>query len=163
MYSITERQLGQFQDEIAKRDQKIEKLTIKQRAQKAGNQAKIVGEIVGASLLMGAVRGKFEAADGSFNIPGLNFDAELALGIAVTGAGLVMAQQKGKAARYADDALTVGSALLGGYMRGVARHWGKTGQFKMTAVGADMQALPAGWMGYSESNPSVLDALTHGL
>lgn len=160
MYRISDSQLAQVQDEIAKRDSTITKLRMKDRARKAASQAKTVGEIVGTGLIMGAVRGKFEKHDGTFNIPGVNFDLELALGLAITGAGLLGAQGKGPMNKYSDDILTVGSTILAGFARGVAKHWGKTGAFKMSGVSGE---LPGGWVGMSAdgvaSDASVVDAL----
>lgn len=167
MYQISEGQLQQVTNEIAKRDAKIEKLTLKARASRAAGQARIVGEIVGTGLIMGAVRGKLESPDGTFNIPGVNFDAELAIGLAITGAGLLMAQSKGKQAKYADDALTVGSAILGSFARGVAKHWGKTGQFAMTGIGGALPPVPQQYLDFGSVGGSVgadiSDVIARGL
>lgn len=154
MYRISDGQISELQGEIAKRDDKIERLTMKQRARRAANQATLIGEIVGTGVLIGAARGKCEQKWGKFTVPGLDFDAELALGVFILGSGLVMAQSGQTAvSRWADDALIVGSTILAGFGRSVAKSWVKTGTFSLTNVGA----LP-GWMGEGDSSPWVSGA-----
>lgn len=156
-YRMSGADLARLEGEFAKKESRIQKLQLEARARKAAGQFKTIGEIVGAAIIMGAIRGKFQKADGTFNVPGVNFDAELATGLLVVGIGLVGAQSKGQLNKYSDDILTVGSAILGGYARGVAKHWGKTGQLQMSGV-SGVGALPSGWVGYGAA-PSVLDAL----
>jgi hypothetical protein len=166
MFRISSEQLNKVQSVIAAKDALIEKMRLKERATKGLSQAKTVGEIVGTALVMGAVRGKCEKEYGNFQVPGLEFDAELALGVLITGAGFVMAQTSNRdAQRYSQDVLTVGSTILAGFARGVARNWGKTGEFSLNTIagGASPRSLP-GWVGYAPTPAvNVLDALSQTL
>lgn len=152
-YRLSERGMNELQGEIAKKERKIEQLTIKQKALKAANKAKTAGEIIGTGLLMGALRGKFEdKATKQFNVPYLDFDAELALGVAITGAALFDAFGP----RYSNDALIVGSTIIAGFARGFAKNWMVSGEMKLTGVGAT--ALPD-WVGYNAASPDLVDSL----
>lgn len=91
--------------------------------------AKTVAETVGAAVVVGFVRGKMEAADGSWNIPGTSVDIEGVAGLALIGAAL----SRKVFGKHDADAMQAGSGILAHYAGQLARKFAKTGQFSLVA------------------------------
>ncbi len=91
--------------------------------------AKVVAETVGAATVVGFVRGKMEAADGSWNIPGTSVDIEGVAGLALIGAAL----SRKVFGKHDADALQAGSGILAHYAGQLARKFAKTGTFSLVA------------------------------
>lgn len=91
--------------------------------------AKVVAETVGAATVIGFVRGKMEAADGSWAIPGTSVDIEGVLGIGLIGAAL----SRKVFGKHDQDALQCGAGILAHYAGQLSRKFAKTGQFTLVA------------------------------
>jgi hypothetical protein len=100
----------------------------KKRAEEKAGEIKQTLEVVGAAAGVGALRGKMEEADGSFNIPGTSIDIELVIGMGLLGASMMDLFGK-----YDEDVLAVGNGIMAHYIGQVARHWTKTGSLSMVA------------------------------
>ncbi len=101
----------------------------KELAKEHAQDAKVVAETVGAATVMGFVRGKMEAADGSWNIPGTSVDVEGVAGLAIIGAAL----SRKVFGRHDADALQAGAGILAHYAGQLARKFAKTGTFSLIA------------------------------
>ncbi len=91
--------------------------------------AKTVGETVGGAIVVGFVRGKMEAADGSWNIPGTSVDIEGVVGLGLVGAAL----SRKVFGKHDADAMQVGAGVLAHYAGQLARKFAKTGTFSLVA------------------------------
>jgi hypothetical protein len=91
--------------------------------------AKVVAETVGSAIVVGFVRGKMEAADGSWNIPGTGVDIEGVAGLALVGAAL----SRKVFGKHDADAIQAGSGILAHYAGQLARKFAKTGTFSLVA------------------------------
>jgi hypothetical protein len=125
---ISDQQIAKLQSIHASAVNKAQ--SAKAKAIEKAEEIKTVAEVVGAAGIMGFARGKLEAPDGSFNVPGTNVDVELAVGLALTGAGMLEALGKSS---MNEDILNAGSGVLAHYVGQIARKWGKTGTFSPIA------------------------------
>lgn len=98
-------------------------------AKEHAQDAKVVGETVGAAVVVGFVRGKMEAADGSWNIPGTSVDIEGVVGIGLIGAAL----SRKVFGKHDADALQAGAGVLAHYAGQLSRKFAKTGTFSLVA------------------------------
>lgn len=98
-------------------------------AREHAQDAKVIGETVGGAVVVGFVRGKMEAADGSWNIPGTGVDIEGVAGITIVG----MALSRKVFGKHDADAMQVGAGILAHYAGQVARKFAKTGTFSLVA------------------------------
>lgn len=105
------------------------KVKLKESALERAQDAKVVGETVGGAVVIGFVRGKMEAADGSWNIPGTSVDIEGVVGLGLVGAAL----SRKVFGKHDADALQVGAGVLAHYAGQLARKFAKTGQFTLIA------------------------------
>lgn len=126
MAFINDRQLATLQTYVDKTKQRATKAREKAE-EKAGEMINVL-EAAGAAGAMGYARGKFEQADGSWNVPGTKIDIELAVGLA--GVGAVFFDLFGK---YDEHVLSASNGILAHYSGQVARKWAKTGKFSMIA------------------------------
>ena len=101
----------------------------KELAKEYEQDAKTVGETVGGAIVVGFVRGKMEAADGSWNIPGTSVDIEGVVGLGLIGAAL----SRKVFGKHDADAMQVGSGVLAHYAGQLARKFAKTGTFSLVA------------------------------
>ena len=134
---LSGQQLAKIESAIASKDRALAKM--KSHVESRKTQIIHAAEAVGASAVLAFVRGKFEQADGSWNIPGTPVDIEGAVG-----AGLVAGSFFKAFGEYDADAGSAGVGILSHYAGQLARKWSKTGKFSLVAgshhVGAD-QAL----------------------
>lgn len=93
-------------------------------------------EVVGAPAILGFIRGKMEKEGKTLTFPGTQIDIELALGMALAGAGLMDAFGK-----YDNDAMMAGYGLLAHYFGQLGRNFGKSGELSLVA-GDSVGALP---------------------
>lgn len=92
-------------------------------------EAKLVGEALGAAALVSFVRGKMEATDGSWNIPGTQIDIEGVAGLGLLGAAL----SRKVFGKHSQDALNASVGILGHYVGQLTRKFAKTGNFTLIA------------------------------
>lgn len=97
-------------------------------------------ETLGGAALMGFVRGKMEADDGTWQIGPIPVDAELLIGGTIAAAAIAgkMSSKFDVLGKYNSDALAISSGILAHYTGQLARKYGKTGTFSMVAGGADL-------------------------
>jgi len=98
-------------------------------AKEHAEDAKMLGESVGAAVVVGFVRGKMEDSTGAWNIPGTQVDIEMVGGLALVGAAL----SKKVFGKHSSDALVAGAGVLSHYAGQLARKFAKTGTFSLVA------------------------------
>lgn len=101
----------------------------KELAREHADDAKMLGESVGAAIVTGFVRGKMEDSTGAWNIPGTTVDIEMVGGLALVGAAL----SKKVFGKHSTDALVAGAGVLSHYAGQLARKFAKTGTFSLVA------------------------------
>jgi hypothetical protein len=126
---ISDGHIAAIQQRFGKMNEALHSKKAKDIATKKADEIKETVEIVGAAAAMGFIRGKMEAADGSFNIPGTAVDVEMVVGVGLVAAGMLEALGK----NYNEDLLAVGNGVLAHYVGQIARKWSKTGAFTMVA------------------------------
>lgn len=145
MPNVSDKVLVQFQEKYAAMKRRTTRAITAGRERSLANQVKGVGENLLGAAGIGAIRGKMEEPDGSWNIPGTEIDAEVAVGLACVGLGFA-AQQSAPLKTLkpaADDLINIGSGVLAHYTGQLARKFAKTGQVSFVA-GADVGgAYPA--------------------
>src|SRR6266700_2453568 len=99
-------------------------------------EIRLVGEAVGASVVVSFVRGKMEDAQGAWNIPGTQVDIEGVVGLGLLGLGLSK-----KLGRHSQDAINGSVGILSHYMGQLSRHFSKTGQFSLVAGSSAAQLM----------------------
>lgn len=140
MANISNAGITKVQNHIASLQNKIARAKV-QAEIKAG-EVKDGLEVVGAPTVLGFVRGKMEKDGKPFVIPGTQIDIELALGMALAGAGLMDAFGK-----YDQDAMMCGYGMLAHYGGQLGRNYGRTGEFSLIAGEEEIVgALPTGGM-----------------
>lgn len=149
MAFINDRQLATLQTYVDRTKNSASKA--KEKAQEKAGEMISVMEAAGAAGAMGYARGKFEQADGSWNVPGTKIDMELA--IALGGIGAVFFDLFGK---YDEHVLSASNGILAHYTGQVARKWAKTGQFSSIAGGYDIvgQNMMLGQFAPNQFNPT---------
>lgn len=123
---ISDAQLAKVNQYAANVQSKLAKA--KEKAEEKAGEVKTGLEIVGAAVGVGFVRGKVEKAGKEFRVPGTQIDLELALGLGITGAGLMDAFGK-----FDQDALNVGYGILAHWGGQIARKAATTGNFSAIA------------------------------
>jgi len=139
---ISEGQLARIQNVIASKDK-----ALTSARQHIGSKKKQIihsAEAVGAAAAVGFVRGKLEAADGSWDIPGVPVDIE-----AVIGGGLIVGSFFKLFGDYDDDAGSAGLGVLSHYAGQITRKWAKAGAFSHIA----------GRVGSSQALANALDGV----
>lgn len=91
-------------------------------------EIRLVGEAVGASVVLQFVRGKMEDSTGAWNIPGTQVDIEGVVGLGMLGLGLSR-----KAGKHSQDLINGSVGVLSHYMGQLSRHFSKTGSFSLVA------------------------------
>lgn len=123
---ISDAQIARLQSSYANMQNKM--ASARARAEEKAGEIKQTAEIVGAAGGMGFLRGKFQEADGSFNIPGTTIDIEMVAGIGLVGAAMMDLFGK-----YDEDVLAAGNGILAHYTGQIFRKWASTGNFSMVA------------------------------
>lgn len=127
---ISESALAKIETAMAQSNRKLANLKEKYSKQETIRDMKMTGEALGSAAIMGFIRGKYETPEGTFNLPWISVDAELAVGMAFLGLAYFNAFGK-----YDEDAASVGLGILCHYVGQVARKTAKTGSFSMVAGG----------------------------
>lgn len=123
---ISDTQLARIQNVIASKDRAL--ASVKGNVTSKKKQIIHATEAVGAAGAVSFVRGKLEAADGTWDLPGVPVDIE-----SLIGAGLVVGSFFKLFGTYDDDAGAAGVGILSHYCGQVARKWSKTGNFSHIA------------------------------
>lgn len=127
---ISEQALAKIQSAMTAANTRVERWKEKMKKDETYRDIKMTGEALGSAAIMGFLRGKYEQPDGTFNLPYVAFDAELAAGLALIGCSY--ANLFGK---YDEDFASAGLGILSHYVGQVARKTAKSGQFSMVAGG----------------------------
>lgn len=132
---ITDTQLARVQGAMATMQSKAMKA--KEKAQEKAGEMKQTLETVGAAGALCFIRGKMEADDGSWVVPGTTIDIELAVALGILGAGFFDLFGK-----YDEDVLNAGNGILAHYTGQVFRKFGKTGSLSLVAgIGNELPQL----------------------
>jgi hypothetical protein len=100
-------------------------------------ETRMIGGAVGAAAVLGFARGKLEDASGVWNVPLVDFDAELVSGFSLLAVGLLA-----KKFAFREDALNMSTGILSHYIGQIARKTAKTSKFTMVAGNHEVGALP---------------------
>ena len=125
---ISDTALAKVQGAMTAANTRYEKLKEKYQKEETIRDMKMTGEALGASAIMGFLRGKYEKADGTFNLPYVAVDAELAVGVALLGGAYLNAFSK-----YDEDFASAGLGILSHYIGQIARKSAKGQGFTMIA------------------------------
>lgn len=134
---ISDTALAKVQTAMTNANTRYEKLKEKYQKEETIRDMKMTGEALGSAAIMGFLRGKYEQADGTFNLPYVAVDAELAVGLGLLGGAYLNLFGK-----YDEDFASAGLGVLAHYVGQVARKTAKTGSFTMVA-GSGEDALRA--------------------
>ena len=123
---ISNTELAKVENLMARSDsQKDKAKALEKRAKEKGIAA---AEGIGAAAVLGAIRGKMEAAGQKFVIPGTDLDIQM-----VTGLGLMAAATFKAFGKYSDDAFNAGLGISAAYGFSIGRQFGKTGKVNLVA------------------------------
>lgn len=139
---ISDTALAKIQNAMTATNTRMEKIREKYQKQETIRDMKMTGEALGSAAIMGFLRGKYEQADGTFNLPYVAVDAELAAGLGLLGGAYLNFFGK-----YDEDFASAGLGILSHYVGQVARKTAKTGQFTMVAGSPGENALAAALAG----------------
>ena len=133
---ISETQIARVQGAISSANAKAH------RAYESAKEKELVqlAETIGGAALFGFVRGKMEADDGSWVIPGTTLDIEMVTGLVLTSVGAAgkMFKQADFLGKYNSDAMFLGGGILAHYAGQVFRKYGKSGTFSLVAGGPEL-------------------------
>src|SRR4030042_1106942 len=127
---ISDTALARIQGAMTTANTRVEKLKEKYSKQETIRDMKMTGEALGSAAIMGFLRGKYEQADGTFNLPYIAIDAELSAGALLLGGAYLNLFGK-----YDEDFASAGLGILSHYVGQVARKTAKEGHFTMIAGG----------------------------
>lgn len=130
---LSDSALAKIETAMASANNRYTKLKEKYQKQETIRDMKMTGEALGSAAIFGFLRGKYEQADGTFNLPYLAVDAELAVGMALLGCSYL--NMFGK---YDEDFASAGLGIMSHYVGQVARKTAKSGSFSMIAGSAPM-------------------------
>lgn len=134
---ISSTELAGLERTIAAKDQKIDRLTIRQRAEKGLGMLLVTGEAVGGAAFMGFVVGKLKQKGGDGMIPGTPIPIELATGLTFVGVAVA-----GLFKKYDSHVLNIGTGILAHYAGKLSESFGQTGNFALIGSGgADFSGL----------------------
>lgn len=125
---ISDTALAKVQSAMTAANTRYEKLKEKYSKEETMRDIKMTGEALGSAAIMGFLRGKYEQADGTFNLPYVAVDAELAVGLGLMGGAYLNLFGK-----FDEDFASAGLGILSHYVGQVARKTAKTGSFSMVA------------------------------
>ena len=107
------------------------------------NNAVALATATGGAAAFGYLRGRLEAANGAWNVPGTTIDYEavacVALGALALGGGLMHKSLK----RYEAPLTNLAAGVFGHYAGQLARKFAKTGSFSLVAGAAGYGMLPS--------------------
>lgn len=126
MPHMTDKQLAKLS--AAANRSKTAMAKAREKAEEKAGEVIAVAEASVAAGAVGFARGKFEKADGSWNIPGTSIDIELAGGL--LGVGAAMLDLFG---RYDSHVLNMSQGVLAHYVGQISRKWAKTGNLGFVA------------------------------
>lgn len=122
--------IARIETELSRGDAKKEKQkAMEKRAKEKGLAA---AEGIGAAAVLGAIRGKMEAAGQPFVIPGTDLDVQMVAGLALLGGATFKAF-----GRYSDDMFNAGLGISAAYAFSIGRQFGKTGKLALVAGDLD--------------------------
>jgi len=127
---ISDSALAKIENAMATANTRYTKLKEKYQKEETIRDMKMTGEALGSAAIMGFLRGKYEQADGTFNLPYVAVDAELAVGMALLGGAYLNLFGK-----FDEDFASAGLGVMSHYVGQVARKTAKTGTFSMIAGG----------------------------
>lgn len=140
---ISDTQLARLGSQVTTRDNAIVRLREQLKSKDTQNNAVILATASAGAIGFGFLRGKLEASNGAWNIPGTTIDWEavavLALGSAALGAGLVSKSLK----KIEGPATHVCAGVAGHYFGQLARKAAHTGTFSLVAGGDGYGMLPS--------------------
>jgi hypothetical protein len=125
---ISDSALAKIENAMASANTRYVKLKEKYQKEETIRDMKMTGEALGSAAIMGFLRGKYEQADGTFNLPYVAVDAELAIGMALLGGAYLNLFGK-----FDEDFASAGLGVMSHYVGQIARKTAKTGTFSMIA------------------------------
>lgn len=96
----------------------------------------------GAAAGFGYLRGRMEAANGAWNIPGTTVDIEAVAVVALTGLALGAGMVSKSLKKFEGPATHAAAGVVGHYLGQLARKFAKTGTFSLVAGGYGMLPSP---------------------
>jgi hypothetical protein len=139
---ISDSQLAKLGSQVTSRDTAISRLRDQLKSKGTQDNAVLLATAGAGAAAFGFLRGKLEAGDGAWNVPGTQIDWEavavLAVGALALGGGMISKDLK----KVEGPAAHVCAGILGHYVGQLARKMGKTGKFSLVA-GSGYGMLPS--------------------
>lgn len=139
---ISETQLARLGEQVNQSRALAARLKDQLKSKATQDNAVVLATAAAGAAGFGYLRGRLEAANGAWNIPGTTIDYEAVAVVAVTalalGGGLVSKSLK----KLEAPATHVASGIAGHYLGQLARKFAKTGSFSLVAGGYGMLPSP---------------------
>lgn len=140
---ISETQLARLGEQVNSSRALANRLREQLKSKATQDNAVVLGTAGAGAAAFGYLRGRLEAANGAWNIPGTTIDYEavavVALGALALGGGMISKQFK----KLEGPATHVAAGVLGHYAGQLARKFAKSGSFSLVAgQGYGMLASP---------------------
>lgn len=148
---ISDTGLARVQSALTNANTKVERLKEKYKKEETIRDLKMTGEALGSAAIMGYLRGYYEKDQKPFNLPYIDVDAELAVGLALMGGAYL-----NLFAKYDEDFASAGLGILSHFVGQVARNNAKSAKgsgFSLVAGGG------ADFIGQEDPNDALARAL----
>lgn len=139
---ISETQLARLGEQVNQQRALAARLKDQLKSKATQDNAVVLATAGGAAAGFGYLRGRLEAANGAWNVPGTTIDYEAVAVVALTslalGGGLISKSLK----RVEAPATHAAAGVLGHYLGQLARKFAKSGSFSLVAGGYGQLASP---------------------
>lgn len=156
---ISETQLARLGEQVNQSRALAQRLREQLKSKATQDNAMVLGLAGAGAAGFGYLRGRLEAANGAWNIPGTTIDYEavavVALGALALGGGMISKQMK----KFEAPVTHVAAGVLGHYVGQLARKFAKSGSFSLVAGAPTPQQLGEGYLASHYANDPVAAAL----
>lgn len=139
---ISETQLARLGEQVNQSRALAQRLREQLKSKATQDNAVVLASATAGAAGFGYLRGRLEAANGAWNIPGTTIDYEAVACVALTalalGGGMISKGFK----RFEAPATSVAAGVLGHYAGQLARKFAKSGSFSLVAGGYGMLPSP---------------------
>lgn len=139
---IQESQLARLGEQVNSQRALAQRLKEQLKTKATQDNAVVLGTAGAGAIAFGYLRGRLEAANGAWNVPGTTIDYEaiavVALGAFALGGGMISKSLK----KFEGPATHVCAGVLGHYTGQLARKFAKSGSLSLVAGGFGMLPSP---------------------
>lgn len=142
LVQMQESQLQRLGDQVSRSHQLAERLKTQLKSKATQDNAVVLALATAGGAGFGFVRGKYEAPNGAWNVPGTTIDVEAVAIVALTALSLGGGMLHKSLKKLEGPATHVTAGVLGHYAGQLARKFAKTGAFSLVAGGYGMLPSP---------------------